>query len=342
MPQSTSRNYRFALQVGLVAALLSLFGGCASTPDLSEPHATAGAAAKTLRYVETIDKVGMGSGDSFKKLLVGSDTYDIKRPVAVGLRHNAMIIADAGHNGLVLKYDFATGRLVPLRGVGELIADEASDVYIADDDSFYITDTLGKRVIHFAADGTPLRQFRSGPNISRPIAVYVDERDDSVYVADEVYSKVVQFDAKGEPVRGIGGRGVGEGKFRIITDMIKVPGGFLVSDRVELSVQLLDDSGNYQGHFGENDLMFPTALAADKYGRVFVAEKSDSTIKVFKNGEIIDVVGKNGYGKGEFRFISDMKIYDDKLYVVDSLNGRIQVFNILPENDKAQKVSMLQ
>jgi DNA-binding beta-propeller fold protein YncE len=283
--------------------------------------------------------VDLGSNDFLKAIIAGSDTFDIKRPVAIAVRHGLLYIADAGNKGMVLTYDLQKKRISPINGAGELIADEASDIYVTKDGSFYITDTLGKRVLHLDEDGDFIKEFRSGPNISRPIAVTVNEDSGDVFIADEVYSKIIVFNQRGEPVRGMGGRGVGEGKFRIITDMIKVSGGFLVSDRIELSVQMLDERGNYQGDFGAKELYFPTALAADKFGRVYVAEKVDSTIKVFLNGELIDTIGKNGYGDGEFRHISDMKLVNRKLYVADSLNGRIQVFEILPP---IAKLGMLQ
>ena len=151
-------------------------------------------------------------------------------------------------------------------------------------------------------------------------------------VADETYSHIVSFDMdKAQPIYGMGGRGEGPGKFRIITDMIPIPDGYLVSDRIELRVQVLDKDGNYIANFGQGIVTFPTALAVDKQGRVYVSDKADSTIKVFKAGKLIDQVGRNGYGAGEFRYVSDMKVLGNELYVVDSLNGRIQVFEFISD-----------
>ncbi|MDH5301245.1 MAG: hypothetical protein OEW58_07790 [Gammaproteobacteria bacterium] len=283
-----------------------------------------------MSHVKTIDTVKLAGDGFFVSMLAGSATYDIKRPAAIGVRNGLLYIADAGNDGVLLVYDLANDRISPFRGAGELIQDEASDIFVAADGSFYVADTQGKRVLWFAGDGELRKVYRDDSNISRPIAVVVNEANNEVYIADEVYSKVIVFNRDGEPLRGMGGRGEGTGKFRIITDMIKVPGGYLVSDRIELSVQMLDESGQYQGDFGSDKLDFPTALAVDRFGRVYVAEKSDSTIKVFQRGELIDVIGRNGYGDGEFRYISDMKLVDDKLYVADSLNGRIQVFDVIP------------
>ncbi len=333
MSQSAARKRRTALQVVFALLLGAVLAGCASAPPLSqEPHSSSGEQAKTLRFRAMLDVVDLGSQDFLKRFLFGRARYDLKQPTAIDVRDRWMYIADAGE-GMVFKYDMQARRLEPILWAGDRVAGEISDIYIAKDLSFYATDVLGKRVIHFSPSGRVLQVFQDAPNISRPIAIHVDEQRKLLYVADEVYSKIVVFGFDGQPLRGYGRRGEGEGRFRIITDMIKArEGGFYVSDRIELPVQLLDEQGRYVTHFGETELVFPTALAEDRFGRVFVSDKSDSLIKVFRRGKLIDSVGRNGYGAGEFRYISDMKLKGDTLYVVDSLNGRIQIFDVLADD----------
>ena len=333
MSQRSTGKYRFTLQVILSLCVFGLVACASQIPKHQGPvHPSSGDNAKTLKYQATIDVVGLGFGDSFKRFFVGDDFHDLKRPIAIGLRDEIMYIADADAC-IIFRYGLDTGRMDPMWGAGEFITDEATDIYVAKDHSFYVADIDGRRVLHFSNDGRLIQEYFDGPNISRPLAITVNEENGDLLVADEVYSHVVTFNKEGEPLRGYGGRGEGPGKFRIITDMYKTEDAFYISDRVELSVQVLDLKGRYLTHFGEGQLVFPSALAVDSFGRVYVAEKNESRIKVFKQGELIDELGKNGYGKGEFRYISDMKIHNNYLYVVDSLNGRIQVFEILPEGE---------
>jgi hypothetical protein len=287
--------------------------------------------AHVVDWSAYIDTVPLGLTNPIKSFVVGDDSFNLSRPVAIGMRSNIMYIADADV-GVIFKYFLDSGNMIPLREAGDQVLGEVTDIYVRRDHSFYATDTLGKRVLYFSPSGELLQIFSNGPNISRPIAVTLNESNGELMVADEVYSHVVSFNPQGEPLFGMGGRGDEPGKFRIITDMLKTDEGYYISDRIELAVQFLDLQGNYVDHFGERDLVFPTAIARDKYGRMFVADKSDSSIKVFKDKRLISRVGKNGYGKGEFRYISDMKYHNGRLYVVDSLNGRIQVFDVLPES----------
>lgn len=366
-------NLQVGLQITLQIALITLiisavvgFAGCTQvqTKDNSV-HPTSGANAKTLRYVKTIDVVGIGSNDVIKRLIASGDFRDLTRPVAVDVRGNSMIIADAGHlyekraitvpepgygisdvglrlvddaEGIVFRYDLKSGRMKIIHGVGDYVKGDVTDIYLASDDSFYLTDVEGRRGLHFSPTGKLLKIYQHPPNIFRPIAITVDEKRKEVLIADETYSHIVAFDMdKAEPIYGMGKRGNGPGKFRIITDMISIPDGFLVSDRIELRVQILDREGNFVAEFGHGEITFPTALAMDAFGRVYVSDKADSTISVYKAGKLVDKIGRNGYGAGEFRYISDMKVMGNNLYVVDSLNGRIQVFEFLPEAQAAVK-----
>ncbi|MDH5377503.1 MAG: 6-bladed beta-propeller [Gammaproteobacteria bacterium] len=332
MSQRTKRKRRIALQIAAITAIATLVG-CATAQKVGGVHASSGSQAKTLSYLSTIDKERMGSASPVKAFIAGKDINDLNRPTAIGIRGNTMYIADAGV-GVIFRYNLSTKQLKPLLRAGDLIVGEVTDIYVNSDFSFFAADNLGKQVFHFSPSGGLIKVYSDEPNVSRPIAVSFDEKSGQLAVADEFYSHIVFFDSAGKPIRGIGGRGEGNAKFRMITDMIQTSSGFYVSDRIEYAVQQLNKAGNYQTHFGDREVIFPTALAMDKDGRIFVGDKSDSTIKVFKNGKLIDTVGKNGYGNGEFRYISDMKLVEDTLYVVDSLNGRIQTFKVLSESGR--------
>ncbi|MDH5256591.1 MAG: 6-bladed beta-propeller [Gammaproteobacteria bacterium] len=351
-------------KIALIGALFSVVS-CGQV-QIKPVHSTSGDQAKTLRYLKTIDVVGLGFNDAIKRIIAGRDEHDLNRPVAIDVRDDVMIIADSGRifdkssitvaepgygisdvglrivdnaAGVIFLYNMKTGRMKLLWGAGDHIKGDVTDIYLASDKSFYLTDVEGRRALHFSPDGKLLKIYKHPPNIFRPIAITVDEKRKEVLIADETYSHIVAFDMqKAEPIYGMGDRGNGPGKFRIITDMIAIPDGFLVSDRIELRVQVLDREGNFVAEFGRGEVTFPTALAVDAAGRVFVSDKADSTIKVFKAGKLIDTIGRNGYGNGEFRYISDMKVAGNNLYVVDSLNGRIQVFEFLPEKAATQTV----
>ncbi|MDH4275028.1 MAG: 6-bladed beta-propeller [Gammaproteobacteria bacterium] len=307
---------------------------CAHKPGVVAPVGTTVGTfvAKSLNYIQTLDTFSLGYTNKFLKDTLGNNTHRLVRPVAIAARDNHLYIADAGVH-ILFRYSLAKKLLEKIGTAGDQLVGEAGGIYVAASGEIYVADPAGQQVLKFAPNGGVLQSFRDGPNISRPIAVAVDESTGRVFVADELYSHVVVFSAAGEAIQGIGARGLnaGPGNFRIITDMAMTPEGLYVSDRVELRMQLIDLQGKFARSFGQSDLIFPLAIARDTYGRIYVTDRTDNRLRIFDSaGQLIETVGRNGNGPGEFRLPNDMAIAGDSLYIADSLNGRIQVFKVLP------------
>lgn len=325
MPQSTQGKRWFALLIvsALAVSACAHRGGVNNAPF----------SAHTLKYDTTWERFPL-EYRNFGILagLLGANKQRLVRPVAIAARDRSLYIADAGEH-LLYRFDLNTKLLHKIGDAGDQLTGEAGGIYVTANGDIYVTDPLGQRVLKFSRSGSLLQTFRDAANISRPLSVAVDEATGRVFVADEVFSHVVIFSPEGEPLQGIGARGLnaGPGNFRVITDMAMAPEGVYVTDRVELRVQLIGLDGKYVRNFGQSDLIFPLAIARDQYGRMFISDRSDNRLRVFDNqGQLIEIVGRNGSGPGEFRLANDMAIDGDRLYVADSLNGRIQVFKILP------------
>jgi DNA-binding beta-propeller fold protein YncE len=74
--------------------------------------------------------------------------------------------------------------------------------------------------------------------------------------------------------------------------------------------------------------MWPTAIALDKAGNVYVSDEWYNRISIFtKDGDWLGKWGTPGNGDGELNRPSGMAFdADDNLYVVDSMNSRVQRF----------------
>ena len=68
-------------------------------------------------------------------------------------------------------------------------------------------------------------------------------------------------------------------------------------------------------------------VAVDKDDSVYVADSSNSILKFSKDGKLVKVVGQYGAQPGEFNIPTSVKIINDKLYICDHNNHRVQILN---------------
>lgn len=70
-------------------------------------------------------------------------------------------------------------------------------------------------------------------------------------------------------------------------------------------------------------------IAADEFGRVFIADVQQLKIHVFNpDGSWLKSIGREGRGPGEFLNISEIDIKSDHLYVIDNSQRKIIVFSL--------------
>ena len=271
-----------------------------------------------------------GYAGQFQRMFIGKeDEIKLIEPVAVGGTEGLLYIVDAGAK-IVYKYDLAVDDIVPIKDIAVHFKGNMGKIYVATDRSFYIVDSVGKQVLHFSEMGELKTRFQDFANLSRPVDVLVNEENGDVLVADGSFSHIIVFNKLGKSVKAIGQRGTGPGRFRAITSMTRGEDGLFLLDRLELPAQVISLEGEYQYSFGESDLIFPTAIAVDQDQRVYISDRSDNSIRVYQNGQLLKKFGGGGSAPGRFRIITGLWVSGYLLYVADSLNARIQVLRINP------------
>ena len=175
----------------------------------------------------------------------------------------------------------------------------------AADGSVLIGDYWNYRVGHYAEDGTYLGDFYNnhgfGPNQTQsPYGLATDPNDGSVYIADTDRYQVVKVDASGHAVLSWGQQGS-----------------------------------------GPNNFLYPSRIAVASDGTVFVADTWDNNIVMDHVDDATKTVtelgqfGSFGTGPGQFKQPHGLAFYygapgvaDDELFVVDTNNKRIEVFDV--------------
>lgn len=187
-------------------------------------------------------------------------------------------------------------------GVTEAKFKKPRAMAIDDEDNLYIVDMTG-RIQVFTSDGQYLRGWRT-PTIrnGKPSGLSIDH-DGNVLVADTHYFRVLVYTKQGKRLedRTIGGVcGHGPGEFNFVTDAVE------------------DSKGNiFVSEYGEHDRV-----------QMFSA-----------SGEFICQWGVSGSDKMQFLRPNNLAIDDrDRIWVADSCNHRIQVFEI--RDKQAELVTM--
>ena len=124
----------------------------------------------------------------------------------------------------------------------------------------------------------------------------------------------------GEPVR--------------VVERVKSPWGVAVNSKQQLvvaewngkKVTVFDREGKKVQTITCEKLSRPKGVAVDKDDNIYVSDNS-SLFKFSKEGKLMKVVGQKGAQPGEFNSPGMMKIINDKLYVCDCGNHRVQILN---------------
>jgi len=132
--------------------------------------------------------------------------------------------------------------------------------------------------------------------------------------------------------RTFGGFGYGEGSLRdplgISVDRRE---NVYVADSQNDRVAIYDLFGNFLKSVGGRILRMPSGVTVGEDGLIYVANTEKHSIAIFDSeGNLVLEYGTWGTGIGNFSKPTDLKLgRDNKLFVVDSGNNRVCVFEIL-------------
>jgi len=249
----------------------------------------------------------------------------------------------------------------------------------------YSGDVYNNRINQFDPQGNFIRSFANGdftPLVEGrfffgPSGLTFDETG-NVYVGDFNGERILKFTSDGEPIGVIGGTvGTAPGEFQGVAGVriSPVSGNIFVADQYNNRVQVLDPNGNPLLAFGSagsepGQFLQPIGIEVDDQENVYVADSINSRVQVFdKNGNFLTSFGEpalDASGKlvpppaftgppfgnpldltpGRFNWTGGTTLKDDKLYVGDFFQGRVQVLNVegrkqVPEPSSALGLALL-
>jgi DNA-binding beta-propeller fold protein YncE len=162
-----------------------------------------------------------------------------------------------------------------------------------------------------------------------------------MYISDASSRKIVITDLRGTFVRSLGGSGDADGQFNLPVAMaLNSKGCLVVADAFSSTVQIFDNKGVFLSKFGKRgdspgNFQLIKSLAVDSTDNIYVVDGRAHSISIFnQQGELLLVLGgfyavsENGkLAPGGFSIPIGIDIDStDKIFIVDQMNTRVQVF----------------
>ena len=253
---------------------------------------------------EAIEKALAGEGDAYALVkswgAYGTGDAQFRMPYGTVINDDlGRIYVTDCYNQNVQVFDLTGNFLFKwgTPGDGESQFNYPGGIAINSQGHVYVPEEHNHRVQIFTADGQYISQFGSKGSgdgeFGQPLGVAVDSKD-NVYVGDLKTNRVQKFDAEGKFLLSFGGEGNGDGKFR----------------------------GPYN-------------LAVDSTDNIYIVDRGNNRVQKFApDGTFLLKWGRNGgdgnpgLRTGDFNWPHELAIdVQDRIYVSDTYNYRIQVFS---------------
>lgn len=353
---------------GLLAALcclsvLSLVSGCARLPTVFEYRSVEPGefervwpdAPEMARYRYVGELTGednfprpgaqtLNVGTRFLRWLVGlvghgEQPIILQRPQAVASNSQGRIFVSDVSRQAVYVFDTAQAELLVWEYAA---ADVRFELPIGlaptADGGVWVADASLGVVTRLGADGEPLDYFGLD-QLQHPTGLAWDAPRQRLYVADRGANNIKVYDAAGELQFEFSELGEAEGQLNGPTYLFWRDDQLYVTDTLNSRIQVFSPQGEYLSGFGRRglylgDLPRPKGVAVSQDGKIYVVESYYDYLLIFnRKGELLLPIGGTGHQVGQFYLPAGVWVDNNYVYVADTFNGRVMIFEYLGEGD---------
>jgi len=284
--------------------------------------------------VRTIDPESVKGAPSLMKkvwrALVGAPDADrMNQPYGIAVGPDRKVYVADTFGGVVHAYDLAKPGYAAINLKGRSLVGIAAGA-----GRLFVTDSAAGALMALDLKGRILWSMGRKFGLGRPTGIAWG--GDRLYVVDTLRHCVFIVSPAGEYLGAFGMHGNGPGQFNFPTNITRGADGLLyVTDTLNFRVQVFDEEGRFVRTFGKlgdgaGDFDKPKGVATDSAGHVYVVEGMNDVVQIFDpSGRLLLVFGESGAGDGQFWLPTGITIVDDMVYVADSANRRVQVFEYL-------------
>ncbi len=271
-----------------------------------------------------------GAFSRFLQVFTGKESQRMLRPYSIAADDDMIVVADPGLKVVHLYMTKRKKYAVISNAGGENFV---SPIGISlGHDAIYLTDSALGKVFVFDRQGEHQNTITG---LVRPTGVVFHSDSRRLYVADTLENQIVVYDDGGVLLNAFGTRGGAVGEFNF-PSFLTLHGDILyVNDTMNFRIQAFDLDGSPVTSFGKSgdgsgQFALSKGLGADRLGHVYVADSLSNYVQIFDSeGRFLLSFGGMGGGIGHFRLPVGIHILKNRIFVADSQNQRVQVFEYI-------------
>lgn len=254
-------------------------------------------------------------------------TSGMVRPYTIAVKDQLIAVTDPGKKTVHL-FDKANNNYLEISKAGKTYFSSPVGVAIGNEE-LYISDSKLGKIFVLTREGEYVRTVEG---LKRPTGLYFDDATNKLYVSDTLNHQIDVYDNKGQEQYSFGQRKKSKGNFNFPTHLTLDNGNLYVNDTMNFRIQIFSLDGEYINSFGKHGdssghFAQPKGIGIDSKGHIYVVDAIFHRVQIFdRDGRFLMDFGNQGNNAGEFWLPSGLYIDHDMIYIADSYNRRVQVF----------------
>jgi len=264
------------------------------------------------------------------EIFAGEENRRMVRPYAIAAADGLVAVADPG----LMAVHFFNMKDQTYNVMDKIAGEQlVSPVGITfGPDRIFLADSALGKVFILDRNGGHLSTITS---LARPTGIAYHVESGHLFVADTLSHKIVTFNADGKLLQSFGSRGGGDGEFNYPTHVTVHNNTLYVNDTMNFKIQAFNIDGSFLFSFGQvgdgsGNFAQPKGVGTDSHGNLYVVDAIFDSVQIFDGqGRFLLAFGDQGNRAGEFWLPTGVVIWQDKIFVADSYNERVQVFEFV-------------
>lgn len=293
------------------------------------------------------------AGPSLFNQIVGeTETIGLERPLAIAADSKGRVFITDNETVTTYIFDFKQQNVTALGGESLAgVVRHLTGVAVDALDNIYISDASSRKVHVVSPDNQVIKVLDLSKHMSHIGKFAIDKTRNRLILPDLKENKIVVTDLDGNHLLSFGKRGDADGEFNLPQGVsVEKDGTIVVADSFNARIQRFTPQGEFKSKFGRRgdgpgEFAIIKGVAVDSEDHIYITDGKLNLFSIFSNnGDFLLNIGGTfastaGAKMAIGGFLVPQGIYidqNDRIYIVDQMNRRFQVYQYLNDQYRAQ------